>query len=394
MRRIRFAQAGAIAAVGALALSACGSSSSKSSSSAGGGNKPVIKVGVQGPLSGPNSALGINEDWGVKLAVQQANAKGDLPFTLQVLDSDDQGLQANGADAARKLIQDSAVLGVIGPAFSGPTKSAGSLYSTAGLVAISPSATNATLTSSGFTTFFRVVPPDSAQGTAAADYMVKAGKATKVYVVDDKSDYGVGLAGNVKDELAKLGVAVVSDSVAQGTSDYSQIAGKVKSSGAGAMFYSGYYADGGVFAKALLQAGYPGMMVSGDGSKDPQFLATSGPQAVTNWKFTCPCLDPTVDPKFSSFVTAYTALANAAPGTYSVEAYDATNALISVLKTGGTNNTRATVLAGVKTVDVQGLSKQVKFLPTGEVQGTTIYVYEFKNGKLALDGTVASLTGG
>jgi len=250
------------------------------------------------------------------------------------------------------------------------------------------------LTSSGFTSFFRIVPPDSAQGTSAADYMAKALKATKVYVIDDKSDYGVGLAGNIKDELVKDGVAVVTDSVAQGTSDYSQIAGKVKSSGAQAMYYAGYYADGGVFAKALLQTGYTGTMMSGDGSKDPQFLATAGPQAVVNWKFTCPCLDPTVDPKFSGFVTAYTALANTGPQIYSVESYDVTNALISVLKAGGTHNTRASVLAGVKTLDVQGLSKQIKFQPNGEVSGTTIYVYEFKNGKLALDGTVASLIGG
>jgi branched-chain amino acid transport system substrate-binding protein len=394
MRRTNLTRAGALAAVGALALSACGSSSKSSTPPSGGGTKPVVKIGVQGPLSGPNAALGINEDWGVKLAVKQANDKGDLPFTLQVLDSDDQGLQASGADAARKLIQDGAVMGVIGPAFSGPTQAAGGLYATAGLTAISPSATNVALTSSGFTSFFRVVPPDSAQGTSAADYLAKAVKATKVYLVDDKTDYGVGLAGNVKDQLVKDGVAVVTDSVAQGTSDYSQIAGKVQSSGAQGMFYAGYYADGGVFAKALLQSGYKGTMMSGDGSKDPQFLATAGPQAVANWKFTCPCLDPTVDPKFSGFVTSYTALANAAPGTYSVEAYDATNALISVLKTGGTGNTRASVLAGVRTVDSQGLSKQVKFQPNGEVQGTTIYVYEFKNGKLALDGTVASLTGG
>jgi branched-chain amino acid transport system substrate-binding protein len=393
MRRKKIATAGALVSVGALALTACGSSSPKSSTS-GGGNKPVIKIGVQGPLSGPNSALGINIDWGAKLAVNQANAKGDLPFTLQILDSDDQGLQANGADAARKLIQDPAVMAVDGPAFSGPTKAAGALYATAGLTAVSPSATNATLTSSGFTTFFRIVPPDSAQGTSAADYMAKALKATKVYVIDDKSDYGVGLAGNIKDQLAKDGVTVVSDSVAQGTSDYSQIAGKVKASGAQAMYYAGYYADGGVFAKALLQAAYPGTMLSGDGSKDPQFLATAGAQAVQNWKFTCPCLDPTVDPKFSGFVTAYTALANTGPQIYSVESYDVTNALISVLKAGGTHNTRASVLAGVKAIDVQGLSKQIKFLPTGEVTGTTIYVYEFKNGKLALDGTVASLIGG
>lgn len=390
MRHKNLVRVSALVAVSAIALSAC-ASKSKGTASAG---KPTIEIGVQGPLSGANQALGINEDWGVKLAVSQANAKGDLPFTLAVKDSDDIGDQAHGADAARLLIQDPKVLGVIGPAFSGPTKASGALYATANLVAISPSATNVKLTSSGFSSFFRVVPPDSAQGSSAADYMAKALKATKVYLVDDKTDYGVGLAGNIKDELVKDGVTVVSDSVAQKTSDYSQIAGKVQASGAQAMYYAGYYADGGVFAKALLQAGYKGKMISGDGSKDPQFLTTAGQQAAEGWQFTCPCGDPNVDPKDAQFTTDYTAYAKAAPGTYSLEAYDAANALISVLKAGGTGNTRASVLAGVKTVDWAGLSKEIKFQPNGEVVGTGIFVYEFKSGKLMLAGTVDTLTAG
>src|SRR3954452_10659340 len=75
-------------AVGALALTACGGGKDDSSN----GGKPTFSIGFQGLLSGDNSAVGINEDNGLKLAVEEANAKADLPFTLKVADGDDQGL--------------------------------------------------------------------------------------------------------------------------------------------------------------------------------------------------------------------------------------------------------------------------------------------------------------
>ena len=71
---MRLAKRFAVVATALVLVAACGSSSKSSNpTSGGGGTKPVVKIGVQGPLSGPNSALGINEDWGVKLAVKQAN---------------------------------------------------------------------------------------------------------------------------------------------------------------------------------------------------------------------------------------------------------------------------------------------------------------------------------
>src|SRR6202000_1386592 len=117
-----------------------------SSTSAANSNKPTLEIGVQGPLSGANQALGVNIDWGVKLAVQQENAKGDLPHTLALKEADDQGDEYKGALAA------------------------GALASTAALVAVSV-ATRPSLPSSGFKTFYRVVANDNVQGPAAADYM-------------------------------------------------------------------------------------------------------------------------------------------------------------------------------------------------------------------------------
>ncbi|MEZ0112717.1 branched-chain amino acid transport system substrate-binding protein [Catenulispora sp. EB89] len=407
MRTINRMRAGAVIVAGVLALSACAGSSTKSggsssssttgsgsSTSAANNGKPTLEIGVQGPLSGQNQALGLNIDWGVKLAVQQENAKGDLPFNLTVKDSDDQGDQSKGATAAQLLIQDPKVVGVVGPAFSGPTAAAGALYSSANLVAVSPSATRPSLTTSGYKTFYRVVANDSVQGPAAADYMVKVLKASNVYVVDDKTQYGQGLSTAIVAELHKDGATVETDSAPQGTQDYSQLASKVASSGSKAMYYAGYYADGGVFAKALKAAGYTGTMLSGDGSKDPNFITTAGQDAAEGWQFTCPCLDAGSNPKYAAFVTAYKALSNAAPGTYSIEGYDAANVIISVLKSLNTASpTRAAVAAGVATVDYQGLSKEIKFTPTGDISGTSIYAYKIENGVITLIGDISKMPG-
>ncbi|GAA1970186.1 branched-chain amino acid ABC transporter substrate-binding protein [Catenulispora subtropica] len=413
MRTINRVRAGALVAVGVLALSACAGSSSKpssgggsssttsaagggssSSSAAGGGNKPTLEIGVQGPLSGDNQALGLNIEWGVKLAVQEANAKGDLPFTLAIKEGDDQGAQDKGADAANLLIQDKNVIGVVGPAFSGPTAASGALYTAANLVEVSPSATRPSLTSSGYKTFYRVVANDSVQGPAAADYIAKTLKATKAFVVDDKSQYGTGLSTAIVAQLKKDGVEVVTDSAPAKTQDYSQIASKVASSGAQAMYYAGYYSDAGVFAKALKTAGYTGKMISGDGSKDPNFITTAGADAANGWQFTCPCLDAGKDPKFADFAANYKKLSNADPGTYSIEGYDAANTIISVLKSLGTATpTRQAVADAVGKVDYQGLSKEIKFTPTGDISGTSIYAYEIKNGEITLLGDTSKLGG-
>ncbi|OLE29022.1 MAG: hypothetical protein AUG49_00735 [Catenulispora sp. 13_1_20CM_3_70_7] len=382
--------------IGTLALASCSSSKSSSSSSSG-GNKPGYTIGFQGPLTGPNAQLGINIDNAVKLAVAQANASGSLPFTLKVAEADDQGDPAKGPTAAQQLIGNSNVVGVVGPTFSGATKAAEPLFAQANLASVSASATNSTLTdpANGFKTFFRIVPPDSAQGTSAADYMAKVLKAKSVYLIDDKSDYGVGLCGNIKAQLGTDGVQVTGDSVAAGTNDYSAVATKVANSGTQALYYCGYYADAAPLAKAMKNTPYTGKTLSDDGTNDPKFIALAG-AASEGWQFTCPCLSAAAatDATTMKFVTDYTASANQPPGTYSPEGYDVANTLITVMKPLGTNVTRAGVAEGLKTVDYKGLTKQIKFQPNGEVTEKAIYVYQVQNGKITELGTVDKLIAG
>jgi branched-chain amino acid transport system substrate-binding protein len=384
-----------VGAVGALALAACSNGSTSVGLASGGSSSgstatQTFKIGFQGPLSGDNQQLGINEVNAVELAVSQANATGNLGFKLVLLKADDVGSPATAPAAAQTLIQDPAVVGVIGPSFSGATKAVGANYAAAGMPVITPSATNPTLSTLGFTTFHRIVPSDNVEGTQAADWLAVKG-LKKVFVIDDLSDYGKGVADAIQKELGVKGVTVVRQGVDAKTTDYGAIAQTVASSGAGAVFYGGYDAQAALFAKALKTAGYKGLTVTGNGGKSSVFTKGAG-AAGNGWYFTCGCLDATVAPGAKAFNDAYKVMFNTPSSTYSPEAYDATNALIAAMKAakaaGGI--TRASVETAVNALDYKGITTEVKFQSNGEVVATvqTVNLYTQTAGNIVLIGNI------
>jgi branched-chain amino acid transport system substrate-binding protein len=385
---------------GSLALAACGNSGSGnsasggSSSSGGGlggsGSSQTYKIAFEGPLSGDNQQLGINEVQGVQLAVDQANKSGNLGFKLDLVKADDQGSPEQSPTAAAQVLQDNAVLGVIGPSFSGSTKAVGATYSQAGLAFISPSATNPTLSQQGFTTFHRIVPSDNVEGTQAADLFARKGYK-KVVVIDDLSDYGKGVADAIQTEAQKKGVQVQRLSVDAKTTDYGPTAATVAASGAEAMFYGGYDAQAGQVAKALTAAGYKGQRYGGNGDKSSVFTQGAG-AAGDGWYFTCGCSDATVAPAAKSFTAAYKAMFNQDPSTYSPEAYDAANAMIEAIKTAAKSGapTRQSVEQAVNNLDYKGITTEVKFDKTGEVDqnAQVVNLFQQKNGVITLLGDI------
>jgi branched-chain amino acid transport system substrate-binding protein len=394
MRTRPMAKLAAIGLVGALALTGCGSSSNKSDSglSGGGGSgssSDNYTIAFQGPLSGDNQQLGINEVNGAQLAVDQANKSGNLGFKLKLLKADDIGDQSKAPSAAAQVLQDSSVVGVVGPAFSGPTKAVAKTYGDAKMGMISPSATNPDLTSQGFTTFHRVVPADNIEGVQAADWLAK--KAKKVFVIDDLSEYGKGAADVVRAQLKKEGIQVISEGVDAKTDDYGPIATKVTQSGAKAMFYGGYDAQAGKLAKALKSANYTGIAMGGNGVKSSVFEQGAG-AAGDGWYFSCGCLDAVTAPGAKDFTTAYKAAFNADPSTYSPEAYDATNAMIEAIKTAKDAGqvTRESVAKAIKDLDYKGITTTIKFQENGELEEASQVINLFKQegGAIAVVGDI------
>ena len=389
-------------ALGSVLLAGCGGSSSGGkSANKGSSGSGSYAIGFQGPLSGGLATLGINERNGVQLAVQQANDQHVLPYTLTVIPSDDQGGAQGSPPAATKLTGDSKVIAVVGPSFSGASKAAGDIYKRAGLLMATPSATETDLTSKGFTTFYRGIADDNSQGAPDADYLVKKAGKKNVYVVDDTSDYGNALQKLFKAELPKAGGHLAgSDSAPQtstcvpgatgSTSQYGSEASKVKSSHADAVFYAGYDCDAALFAKALKSAGFTGLFMSDDGTKSETFTKNAG-AAGYGAIASCQCSYVQGNPKGKDFVAAYKAKFGIDASTYSAEAYDVTNAIISVLKTLGANPTRDKVVQAFGSVDYQGIANEVTFGPDHNLKSPHAYLYKDVNGTWQYLGDLSEL---
>ncbi len=395
MRTRPMVKLAAIGLIGAIALTGCGSSDQKSSGGLSGGDSgskssQTYTVAFQGPLSGDNQQLGINEANGAELAIEEANKDSSLGFTLKLLKADDGGEPAKAPGAAAQILQDTTVMGVVGPSFSGTSQAVGKQYGDAGLAIVNPSASNGELQDQGFKTWHRIMPNDFAEGPAAADWLAK--KAKKVIVVSDKSAYGDGVANAVAKELKAKGTAVVTQAADKvSTKDYAPIAQTVKQSGADAMFYAGYDAEGAQLAKALVAVGYQGIKMAGNGVKSSVFT-DGAKKAGEGWYMSCGCQDATVAPAAKAFTAAYQAKFNTAPSTYSPEAYDATNIVIEGIKTAKAAGqvTRQAVNDAINKIDYKGITADIKFADNGDLpEGEgTVNLFQVKGGQIVSLGDI------
>jgi branched-chain amino acid transport system substrate-binding protein len=363
----------AVAAVG-LALTACGSSNSSSPTATGGGGGADCgkNLAFLGAATGPAGALGQNMIGGIKLALDQYNkANPSCKIGLKTFDS--QGDATKATPLATQIVNDSSIFGLIGPGFSGESLATGKTFAAAGLPSISPSATNVTITQQGWTTWHRVIGNDAAQGAADSKYLTTTANAKKVFVIDDGSDYGKGLATVVKQALGS--VVTGTDTVQTGQTDFSATVTKVTGSGADAVFYGGYYPEAGLLVKQLRQAGFKGLFMSGDGSEDPAFITTAGAQAANGAVLSAPA-----GPAPASFNPDYKALIGNDAGLYSTQAYDATNIFLAALKAGKTSSADINTFIGAYTGN--GISGPIAFDSKGDVKQTTIFAYKVANGKL------------
>ncbi|OND96070.1 branched chain amino acid ABC transporter substrate-binding protein, partial [Burkholderia pseudomallei] len=228
----------------------------------------VVKIGSAEPLTGGIAHLGKDNENGARLAVEEINAKGltigGQKVTLQLDAQDDAADPRTATQVAQKLV-DGKVVAVIGHLNSGTSIPASKIYSDAGILQISPSATNPAYTQQGFKTTYRVVATDAQQGPALADYAKQKGIKT-VAVVDDSTAYGQGLANEFEKKAKALGLKVVShDATNDKAVDFRAILTKIKGTNPDAIMYGGMDATGGPFAKQAKQLGLRAKIFAGDG---------------------------------------------------------------------------------------------------------------------------------
>jgi len=164
-----------------------------------GAKNRIIKLGVAGPHSGELASYGIPSVHAAQLVVKDVNTRnsemgGILGKKVELVVIDDVCDPNIATNVATKLVSQGVPL-VLGHVCSGATKAALGIYKAAGVVVMSPSATNPPLTQSGeYPNFFRTIASDDAQAQRQVSFILNALKLTKIAILHDKGDYGKGLA--------------------------------------------------------------------------------------------------------------------------------------------------------------------------------------------------------
>jgi branched-chain amino acid transport system substrate-binding protein len=368
---------------------------------AGQPGKKTLVIGTFGDRTGANSQIIIPSHNGAQLAIDQANAKGDLPVNLEFrpVDNKDAATNINTAiPIAQQFIADPSVIAVMGGGFSGETGATGGLFSGAGLLLISASATRVDLVEQGWKTFFRGLANDDDQGKAVGP-LFEALNCRRVAVVNDKSAYGQGLAQVVVPAVRDAGMEVVLDEGIEPTTDYTALVDSVLAEDPEAVFYGGYASEFQLLAKQLREKGYDGLIASGDGSKTATIGTDIGAEAAEGVILLCPCGDPNAssDPKAREFARAYSDRFKVQPEIYAAEGYDVANVTIEAIRACGRGGadavTRQCVVEEVRKIDYEGVTKRFRFAENGQVTPGPIVVYVIRDGKITEVGPVEEVAG-
>jgi branched-chain amino acid transport system substrate-binding protein len=372
LRQVLARAIGGVAVLGLIAGATACNKTTSGGGSTGSNSKCGYELAFFGALTGSSANLGVNIEQGFELAIDQYNQKNGANC-IAVKKFDSQGDPAVAPGVARNLVADKKIIGVVGPPFSGESEAADPIFEAAGVPTITPSATRVSLSANGWKTFHRALGNDDSQGPAAATYIKDVLKPKKVFVGDDQSAYGAGLADIVKKSLGSLVVGSDKTEADGKQTDFSGLVQKVVGSGATVMFYGGYYANGGLIRKQLTGAGWKGTLVGGDGMKDPGLAKAAGNAAAKGTIVTCPCPPP--EKAGGTFVQDFKAKWNVAPGTYSDAAFDSANIFLQGIDQGNTAPDKMNTY--LSTVTYKGIANTYKFTSTGELDPQYIKVWAF-----------------
>ncbi|MCC9706431.1 branched-chain amino acid ABC transporter substrate-binding protein [Streptomyces sp. MNU76] len=385
-------------AAGALTLTACGSRDEGNGGSEAEGGTTVV-IGVDAPLTGDLSALGLGIKNSADLAAKTANKDKyveGITFKIEALD--DQAQPSSGQQNATTFVANKDVLGVVGPLNSSVAESMQKVFDDAGLVEISPANTGPALSQGPdwqtnkvrpYKSYFRTATTDAIQGPFAAQYVYNDAKKKKVFVIDDKKTYGAGLAGTFTDEFKKLGGKVVgTEHIDPETKDFAAVATKVKNSGAEAVYYGGEYPQAGPLAKQIKEAGAKVTFAGGDAIYSPEYVKLAGSSSEGDISTSVGAPIEELD-SAKEFIANYDAAGyKEAYEAYGGYAYDSVWAIIEAVKKVTEDNdgklpsdARAKIVEATQNVSFDGVTGKVSFDEYGDTTNKQLTVYKVEGGE-------------
>ncbi|MET9663307.1 ABC transporter substrate-binding protein, partial [Streptomyces sp. NPDC006510] len=334
-------------------------------------------------------AVGLAHQRGMRLAVDDHNARADAPFRLVLRTEDDSGDPARAPRTADRLAADPKVLAVVGPTGDVVAASVVERYERTGLAQVVVAARSTTAEVSATKTLCVTRPFDSALPIGILRYLSQVRPARRPAIVEDGADpEGAWAIADIFRDSPPEGAEVTVHPVAAGADDFGPAARAVVAGGADAVVLAGSSpARGARCAAALASAGFTGTRVATGPVLAPAFLRGAG-EAAEGWVFAQAYSDPAAVPAAKAFTAAYRKRFGAAPGRWAAEAYDAVGLIAEAARsTSATGAEREGMAQRLFRTTHPGITRTLSFYASRQVRYETgIFLYRVEHGRARLLG--------
>ena len=296
-----------------------------------------LVVGHVASMTGDTATFGRSADQGMRMAIEELNAKGGvLGKKLMLVTEDDRSVTEEARTAAQKLLQRDKVIALLGEVASSRSLAAAPEAERAKVPMISPGSTNPKVTE-GKEYVFRACFIDPFQGAVMARFAAQELKAKKLAILFDfKQDYSVGLADFFRETVKKDGGEIVADErYTSGDIEFRAQLTTIRAANPDAIFVPGYYTELGLIAKQARELGINVPLLGGDGWDSEKTLEIGG-SAVEGYFFSTHYAADSTDPRVQEFVKRFAEKYGGTPDAMAALGYDTAGILADALGRAGT----------------------------------------------------------
>lgn len=346
-----------------------------------------IKIASQSPLSGDQSAVGVDIKRGAELALEQVGKPlADMGFKVELAPFDDQANPDTGVANAKRIVSDPAILTVVAHFNSGVHIPSSEVYHSSGLANVSPGTTNPKVTTRGYAEVNRVVGRDDVQGVVGADFAASRG-VKSVFIIHDKTAYGQGIAEFFKKRAEEKGMKVLGFEGTEEKANFDALLSPVIAGNPGLVYFGGIYPQGAVLFRQARERGYQGMFMSDDGfdSSDAAKIAGQALLDGAGTYYSTVSGPASVYAGAAKFIQDFKAKYNADPQPFAAQGYDAMAICLKAIEQAakakkGEVPTRAEVTQAIRAIkDFAGITGTFSFNEIGDPTMAQYFVLNVKS---------------
>ena len=334
-----------------------------STGTSGGDETYVISVNTA--LSGSGGGYGEASRRGAELAIKEINEAGGVNgVMLEAIYDDNKQQPAEATAIARRRFGEGVVASTVG--VTGTTALAVMPLAEESQVPLFPIGLATTsLTTSGNPYVHRIYINDGAAAASVATYLVDELGLSKIAIIHDQNDYGVGGKDIVVSTLADMGMEPVAvESFNSGDVDFTTQLIKVRDAGADALILWGMGSEMALLASQSRELGLDVQLAGGGAMDNTVAYVEAAGEASDGTIFATWMIPEETQERYDAFTADFEAAYNAAPESESILTYDAVYIIAEGLKAAGGDKTKLN--DALKDLTYTGLYGTYSFTESGD----------------------------